>query len=67
MLHTFGFIDDVCNGQFDALQRANRAIPDWGSVLKNNQFDVMHNILSVVGVFWDILCMDKFLYISGNC
>ena len=24
------------NGQFDALQRPNRAVPDRGSVLKNN-------------------------------
>ena len=36
---------------FDVLQRPNRAVPDRGSVLKNNQFAVMHNILSVVGVF----------------
>ena len=39
------------NGQFDALQRPNRAVPDRGSLLKNNQFAVLNNVLSVVGVF----------------
>ena len=44
------FIDDMCKRHFDALQRPNRAFPDRGSVLKNNQFAVLQNILSVVGV-----------------
>ena len=39
------------NGHFDALQGPNRAVPDRGSVLKNNRFAVLYNILSVVGVF----------------
>ena len=46
------FIDDMWNGHFDALQRPNRAVPDMGSVLKNNQLAVLHTILFVVGVFW---------------
>ena len=45
------YIDDMWNGHLDALQRPNREIPDRGSVLKNNQFAVPRNILSVVGVF----------------
>ena len=46
---------DMWNGHFDALWHPNRAVPDRGSVLKNNQLVVLHNILSVVGVFWDTL------------
>ena len=41
------FIDDMWNGKFDALQRPNRAEPDRGSILKNDQLAVLHNILSV--------------------
>ena len=36
---------------FDTLQHTNRAFPDRGSSLNNDQFAVLHNILSVVGVF----------------
>ena len=43
------------NGHLDTLQRPNRAVPDKGPVLKNNQFPVLNNILSVVGVFRDTL------------
>ena len=38
------------NGHCDALERPNRAVPDRGSILKNNQFAVLLNILSIVGV-----------------
>ena len=38
------------NGLLDALQRPSRAIPDRGSLLKNNQLAVLHNILNVLGV-----------------
>ena len=34
---------------FVVLQRPNRAVPDMGSVLKNNQFAALYNILSVIG------------------
>ena len=42
---------------FDALQHQNRAFPDMGSFLTNDQFAVLHNIrlLSTVGVFLDTL------------
>ena len=36
---------DTLNGRFDDLQRLNRAVPDRGSVWKNNQLAVLHNIL----------------------
>ena len=36
---------------FDILLRPHRAFPDMGSFLNNDQFAVLHNILSVVGVF----------------
>ena len=39
------------NGHFDGLLRPHRAFPDMGSFLNNDQFAVLHNILSVVGVF----------------
>ena len=28
------FIDDMCKGDFDALQRPNHAVPDRGSLLR---------------------------------
>ena len=37
---------------FDALQHPNSAFPDRCSFLNNDQFAVLHNILSVVGVFF---------------
>ena len=40
------------NGHLGALQRPNFAVPDRGSILKINQFAVLHNIVSVVGVFF---------------
>ena len=46
------FIDDMRNGHFDAPQRPNREVPVRGSFLRTNQFAVLHNILSVFGVFW---------------
>ena len=52
---------DMWNEHFDALQRLNRAVPEKGSVLKNNEFAVMHNILSVVDIFSDTLYIS-----SGN-
>ena len=33
-----------------ALHRPNRAVPNRGSLLKNNQFAILHKLLSVVGV-----------------
>ena len=47
------FIDDMWNGHFDGLLRPHRAFADMGSFLNNDQFAVLHNILSVVGVFFD--------------
>ena len=46
---------------FDALHCPNRAVPDRGSVLKNNQLAFLHNILSVVGVFWTLFIHDSSL------
>ena len=40
------------NGDFDALKSPNCAFADRGSSLKNNQFAVLHIILSVVGVYF---------------
>ena len=37
---------------FDAMQHPNRAFPDMGSSLNNDQFAVLHNILSVVCFFF---------------
>ena len=42
---------EMWNGHFDVLQRPNRAVPDRGSVLKNNQLAALYNMLSVVAVF----------------
>ena len=35
--------------------------PDRGSVLKSNQLTVLHSILRVVGVYWDILYLCIYL------
>ena len=35
---------------FDAQQHPNRAFPNRGSIFNNDQFSVLHNILSIVGV-----------------
>ena len=42
---------DMWNEHFDGLVRPHRAFTDMGSFLNNDQFAVLHNILSVVGVF----------------
>ena len=47
------FIDHIWNGHFYGLLRPPRAFPDMGSFLNNDQFAVLHNILSVVGVFYE--------------
>ena len=38
------FVDGIWNGHFDAVQRPNRAVPNRGSVLKNNQLAVLHTL-----------------------
>ena len=47
--------DNRSCSKFVALQHPNRAFPGRDSFLNNNQFAVLHNILSVVGVSWDTL------------
>ena len=49
---------------FNALQHPNRAFPERGSSLNNDQFAVLQNILSVVG-FWDTLYISSKI-IDGN-
>ena len=61
MCCTCSFIDDIWNGHVDALQRPNCAVLDKGSVLKNNQLAVLHNIQSVVG---DILGHSVYQFIN---
>ena len=42
---------------FDSLQHPNLAFPDRDSYLNSDQFAVLHNILSVVGVYFGTLCI----------
>ena len=47
---TTTFIDDMWNVYFDVLLCPDRAVPDRGSIVKNNQLAVLHSILSVVSL-----------------
>ena len=45
------YCDTRSFSNLDASQHPNRAFPERDSFLNNDQFDILHSILSVVGVF----------------